>query len=219
MTQIFALGLDTDQDLTAFAPAIKTAFAGAGCDHPFVMRYLGRMTRAEADAIRAAGLALCLIYETSALRSLGGATAGQLDGIRALKQVSLIGSPPATVAIFPTVDTDVSTPTQIAAVEAYFIAFDAVIFGKYQIGGYADGTAESALRADGMPYTWLAGAMGWDGSRAFLATGNPTLVQGPTIAARTKHIWRDFPSVAWPALPFDYDPDIALAADYGAWAA
>ncbi len=198
------LGLDADQDLTNFAPAIKAAGLS------FVCRYLKNMRSHEVAALHAAGLSIVCIFESTATRSLEGADAGTADAKTAMGQMRALGAP-SSAAIYATVDSDAGE-ADLAAIEAYFVAFDAVLWGHCKIGGYADGTVISRLRADGMPYCWLAGASGWDGSRDFI---DPTMMQGPTIAADTEHEWH---GENWPALPFDYDPNLAFTDDYGQWA-
>lgn len=207
------LGLDADTDLTHYAPAIKAKGL------QFVCRYLKNLGKQEAQAISKAGLRIVMIFEVRATNSLAGERAGAQDGMTALRQAQALGAP-STAAIYTTVDTDV-TAADVSAIEDYFAAFDDVIFGHYRIGGYADGTALSELRNHGLPYCWLAGAMGWDGSRQFFDTGHPTLVQGPTISKGKGGNWAPhgiktaMPVITWPDLGFNYDPDVAMSDDYG----
>lgn len=212
-------GLDADQNLSDYAADIKAAGL------TFVMRYLKNLSSAEVEALHGAGLSVGLIFETTGDRALGGADAGAEDGAEALRQARALGAP-SSVAIYATVDGDVAEE-QLDAVGAYFVAFDGCLWASptegadpvclYRIGGYADGTAISGLRDEGLPLCWLAGAMGWDGSRVFLATGKPDLVQGPTLTAGGH--WSPVPEqpLAWPDLGFAYDPDVALSDDIGAW--
>ena len=71
----------------------------------FVGRYLvpsgwKALTRAEAEAITAAGLRLLTVWETTADRARGGAEAGASDGARALKCARDIGMPDTGIIYF-----------------------------------------------------------------------------------------------------------------------
>lgn len=207
-------GLDADQSLARQAHAIKAG----GID--FVMRYLKNLTTDELEVLHAAGLAVGFIWESTATRALEGADAGTEDGTRALSMMRALGAPSSCV-VYATVDNDVGADddTDLTAIGEYFDAFDAVLWpdasqpALYRIGGYADGTVLSKMRSYGMPKCWLAGAMGWDGSREFEANEHPDLVQGPTLAHGGN--WH---GMEWPDLGFAYDPNLALVADFGGWA-
>lgn len=205
-------GLDVDEVMTNQAPLLKAA----GFD--FILRYLKNVAAAEVAALHRAGLIVGFIWETTATRALDGAAAGAEDGQKALAMMQSLGAP-ATCAIYATVDNDIGAgdDTDIAAVEDYFAAFDSVLWGNgdppnYPIGGYADGTVLGALRDHGLPFMWLAGAMGWDGSRDFEVDNHPHLVQGPTISGGSWH------GQQWPDVGFQYDPDLALIEEFGGWA-
>lgn len=203
------LGLDADTILTPYAPAIAAAGISA------VGRYLKNLEPAEVAALHAAGVAIWLIFEGGSDNVLGGAGQGTEDGNRALAQAQALGAPP-TAAIYATADFDIASD-QLALALDYWAAFDAVIWGKYQIGGYADGTVLSGLRDHGLPYRWLAGAMGWDGSREFLQSESPEIVQGPTIDGGGSWSPPGTPPIDWPDLGFPYDPDVIFVADCGLW--
>lgn len=190
-------GLDAATDLTRFANQIKAA----GFDH--VGRYTKNVTRAEIDALHAAGLGVFLIFEGTADRSLAGAAAGQADGTKARAQARALGAPD-TVRIYTTCDTD-PTGSQVATVKAYGDGFAAAagVSGFYACGAVL---AVSALTP------WLAGASGWNGSKAYDATGKWVMKQGPDLGGRAA----SWAGINWPALGFDYDPNL-IAGDIGAW--
>lgn len=199
--------------LDVLAPLNSQAIARvAAGNFQFVMRYLKNVTETEVTNIRKAGLKIGMIWETTATRALQGQGAGKYDSWTAVAAMQRFGAPPQAT-IFATVDKDVNTEAQINAVEDYFVAFDAGISKWFQIGGYANGTALTRLKEDGLLLTWLAGAMGWSGSRDFAKTGNPSLIQGPTLGVNGGH-WH---AIDWPGLGFQYDPDLAFVEDFGAW--
>lgn len=198
------LGRDADEDLSPHAAAIKAAGIG------FVFGYSRFLTKAMVEKYHAAGLMVGVFDERQATRALQGAAAGAVDGKAALTFMQAIGAPPSA-AIFATVDDDVSTTAQLAAIEDYFAAYDGYLYPHFQIAGYADGTALSALRQHGLPIEDLAGAMGWNGSRAFTLSGKPHLIQGPTIGPHGG-TWTPpgQATIKCPALGFSYDPQVAL---------
>jgi peptidoglycan hydrolase-like protein with peptidoglycan-binding domain len=191
------------------AATILTPYARTIADNGFgnVGRYLKSLTVAEVAALHAVGLGVWLIFETTATRALDGGPAGSVDGARSALQAQALGAPPGT-AIYTTVDIDPSV-AQLAAVSAYFAAYAAAL-GPYKLGGYADG---AVLDKTHPQYPWLSGAMGWQGSRQYLAAHPDVFRQGPEIKAGQTASWND---LAWPAMPFAYDPNIC-AGDIGAW--
>lgn len=208
------LGLDADQDLTRYAPAIRAKGISFAC------RYLKNLHLPEVEALSNVGIRTVMIFETAASRALSGEAAGTQDGALALKQARSINAPNAA-AIYATVDHD-ATIHDMPTVQQYFGAFGDVLYGHFRLGGYADGTVETGLlTAQELDYCWLAGAMGWDGSRAFYDTGQADLVQGPTVHRGHSMIWAPhgiktaMPAIQWPDLGFDYDPDVATSDDYG----
>lgn len=201
--------IDADEDLSRYAADIKAA----GIDG--ILGYLRILTPEIVANYHAAGLVVGCIDEHTATEALAGAVGGGRDGTAAATKMAVLGAPTGA-GVYATVDTDV-TAAQLGTVEDYFTAYDPCIDPPYRIGGYADGTALSGLRSLGMPLMWLAGAMGWDGSHEFLANGNPTIVQGPTIGADETGVLL---GQNFPALPFDYDPNVAMVdspADAGLW--
>lgn len=194
-------GLDAAAILTPYAKRIADAgFVAVG-------RYLKSLTRAEVDALHAAGLDVWLIYEYRGPRALDGAIAGGVDGRQARMQAISLEAPFGT-RIYVTVDFD-PQPEQMPAVLSYVAAFAGAI-SPYAIGAYASG---EVLRRSGVA-PWLAGAMGWTGSRAFDV--DPPLwemKQGQTITASRIARWA---GLDWPAMPFDYDPDV-IAGEIAAW--
>lgn len=193
-------GLDADQDLSAHAGTMKAAGLS------FAMRYLKNLSVAEVTALHGAGLKIGAVFETAADRAFGGTQNGMEDGARALQQMRQF-TDLRTAAIFPAVDGDVP-PGMMDAVVDYFAAFDSKVFGSYDIGGYAGGSALEDLLAHGLSYPWLAGAMGWAGSRDFDTANRWVIKQGPTL-----HAGGEWDGMVWPNLGFAYDPDVATKLD------
>jgi hypothetical protein len=191
------IGFDADQDCSHVAVAAYAKGARFCC------RYLKNLSPAEITALHAAGLAIVLIWETTATRALAGALAGTVDGHLAAGQAIALGVPlRATVAIYATADFDV-TEAQQGAVMAYLDAFDATVGYSYRTGAYANG-AICALAIQRGRYAWLAGGMGMRGSAAFLASGKATIVQSVGDKADLD-------------LGIDIDSDTAIDGDIGAW--
>ena len=141
------------------------AFRAAG--YEFAARYLvperyawKRLTRAEAEAITAAGMQIVSVYETTANRPAGGAAAGVDDGAEALKEAKEIGQPEGS-AIYFAVDYD-AQPKDYNAIEAYLRAAASNIPG-YRVGVYGSFSVveEMARRIPGIhvwqTYAWSRG--------------------------------------------------------------
>jgi hypothetical protein len=206
---IVNLGLDADMSYVPFLDEIGSTFGALGFPTPLLLCYTKVITPAHLAAYKAAGFPVALIFEMGAKNSLGGADQGSRDGAHCVAQMKALGAP-QKAAVYLTSDTDVG-PANLAPVEDYFAAADASIFAAgYRIGGYADGTELMKLHSDGLDFEWLAGAMGWDGSRAMLGSGTPDIVQG---IIRPGGSWLGFD---WPSIGgLDYDPNIVYATDVG----
>jgi len=167
----------------------------------FVVRYLSPNTAAnpaktltpgELAGYRAAGLAVCVVWETTASRALAGATAGLTDARLAATRAHLLGFP-ADQPIYFAVDTDVDGP----AVAGYFRGVAGVL-GVARVGVYGGIKPVSYLFDHGLctygwqTYAWSAGR--WD----------------PRAQARQ---YRNGVRVAGIVC----DLDRAMAADYGQW--
>lgn len=193
------IGFDTDTPVSAVVAALAVQ-KGAG----FCCRYLKNLSRSEIAALHAAGLAIVLIFESTARRALGGAPSGATDGARALAAARALGAPDSA-AIYATADFDV-TPAQEADVMAYFAAFKIAI-APMKFGVYANGAiCQLALDKGIANYTWLMGGLSMRDSRKFLASGKATIVQ-------------DVGDKSGLYLGIAIDTDLAYADDYGGWAA
>jgi hypothetical protein len=96
----------------------------------FVVRYIrpgdGRsLTTAEIADYRAHGLAICLVFESTANRALSGKAAGAADAISAQSNAAALGIP-TTVSIYFAVDFDAAA-SQYVAIDAYLQGAASVI--------------------------------------------------------------------------------------------
>lgn len=192
-----SLAVGIDQAWDRASPAQLREFGAA-----FVCRYLGEdttgknLTRAEADAYRAAGIAIVSNYEYAA----GGALRGFRDGQRvarlAADQHLAVGGP-ADRPIYFSVDLDVVTGAQMSAVGSYFGGIASVI-GHRRVGAYGEYSVikmlfDNALIAYGwQTYAWSSG--NWDPRAQLRQVRNGIKVAGHTV-----------------------DLNEAWAADYGQW--
>lgn len=169
----------------------------------FVIGYVGQdttgknITRAEVDAYRAAGIAVLLVYEYSATAVHGGVSAGAADADLAVRQAQALGYPPGCAIAFA-VDED-TTPNP-AIVYDYAHAFTArvraagyrsMVYGGLATVGYClvHGLVDLAWQT----YAWSGGV--WDPRAAIRQVRNGVTIAGMNV-----------------------DLDIAMTADYGAWA-
>lgn len=167
----------------------------------FVCRYLStpgnpkNLTRAEAKKLRAAGIAIVLVFETTARRALGGRVAGIRDA-RSARAQAVGCAAPAHQPIYFAVDFDPS-PAELATVVAY-IHGAASVLGRTATGVYGgDAAVKACLDAGACKYAWQTYAWShgvWDPRAQLRQTLN-----GQTCAG------------------IEVDHDLAVTADYGQW--
>ncbi|MCD9025733.1 DUF1906 domain-containing protein [Cohnella silvisoli] len=127
-------GIDCATPLT-----VKTVKAIAAAGYGFAARYLvppgysKRLKLAEAEAITAAGMQIVSVYETTANRPNGGASAGAEDGVKAFQEAKSIGQPIGS-AIYFAVDYE-ALSKDYDKIEAYLRAV-AVVLRGYAVGVY-----------------------------------------------------------------------------------
>lgn len=196
-----------------FGPASAGVLAKAKAHgYSFVARYYGSPGSAklllpdEARRITDAGLRIFSVFERTSGRPLEGAAAGAADAMLAVAQATRVGQPHGSTICFA-VDTDVdmSVSSNRQAVAAYFDATKSAVINPYQVGGYGGGDVLGYLLNENLiSVAWLAGAMGWHGSRAFDASLKWHLKQGATVKGGD--------------LGIEYDPNVAVDLDkIGAW--
>lgn len=129
-------GIDCAVPLTA-----EKAKAMYAAGMRFACRYLvpesmawKRLTRAEAEAITAAGMKIVSVFQRGQKDAAGGAANGSRDGKAAYQEAKLIGQPEGT-AIYFAVDYD-AQPKDYDAIEAYLRAAGTAIMGNVPAKGY-----------------------------------------------------------------------------------
>ena len=162
----------------------------------FVVRYLSQtlskvITRAEAEAYHAEGLAIVTVYEDGANWMLGGAAAGKAAAELAQRQLTAAGAP-GHAPVYLADDFQV-TPAQFPALDAC-VAGAEQVHGKDQTGIYGPLAAVQDIHAR---YRWQTAAWSggaWDPADDIrqYATGGTTL------------------GVQW-------DLDESMAPDFGQW--
>lgn len=190
---------------TAVPYLAKSVKAGVG----FIGRYYGGhrskdLTLAEARAISQAGLKIVSVFEAGG-DNIANFTKAQAvkDGAAALTLAGLCQQPFGT-AIYFAVDCDPTPPQLAGNVLPYFATLLGAVGPHYQIGVYGSGNVCTALLHNKTAQrSWLGGAMGWQGSRAFKA-------------ALTWDICQGIPGDPY-KLGAQVDPDQARTADFGGW--
>lgn len=144
-----------------FTTPLSTAKAKELADNgiQFVCRYLvperlrsKRITKAEAEAITAAGMQIVSVYETTADRAKGGSEAGRADGIAALKETKIVGQPVGS-AVYFAVDYD-AQPAEYDIIEAYLRNAFAELPG-YAVGVYGSfAIVEEMARRKACTHFW-----------------------------------------------------------------
>jgi len=163
-----------------------TAMKAAGVT--FVCRYLSHdttgknATPGEVAMLRAAGMALVFVWETTAARALAGAGAGQADAVDALSQARGLGLPDDR-PIFFAVDFD-AMPTDQPKINDYFDGVASVI-GLNRVGMYSGyGPVARAfdagkIRYGWQTYAWSAGK--WDGRAGIQQYSNDERIGGQDV--------------------------------------
>jgi hypothetical protein len=107
------------------------------------VRYLSHkpaknLSPGERDALHAAGLAVGLVWETTASRTLGGYAAGRADGFEANRQADALGYPKDR-AVFYAVDFDATVDQVAGSIADYFRGVTdlggrpAGVYGSYRV--------------------------------------------------------------------------------------
>jgi phosphatidylserine/phosphatidylglycerophosphate/cardiolipin synthase-like enzyme len=168
-------GIDASVNTTASLNCL--AAAGFG----FVARYYGgsagkRLTRAEAEAISAAGMQVVAVWE-SASTSVGyfSHDKGLADGRAAYRYANGTIGQPAGTPIYFAVDYDAAPGHVSGAIGEYFrgvreaFALEGAGNPRYTVAVYGSGRVCRALLASGaVSHTWLAQSTGWAGYNDFV---------------------------------------------------
>lgn len=166
------------------------------------------LTRAELDALYAAGLAVAVVFQQR-----GGANGhiedldavnGETDAMRALELAAALQQPTGS-AIYFAADWDYASEEDLARLTPYFERVWSALEGRYLVGVYASGTVGRQLKAGGLvDHVWLSSDLRWSGTRAALDEGEWSLFQR-------------FPYEVSPIGGFGYDGNVVNPAveDYG----
>ncbi|MEV6963782.1 DUF1906 domain-containing protein, partial [Hamadaea sp. NPDC051192] len=178
-----------------------SAIVAAG--YSFVCRYVSwsttgkNLTRAEADALRDAGLGIVTNWEYSANEALNGYSAGVENATEAYRQAIACGMP-SNRPIYFSVDFD-ATEAQQSAINSYFDGVASVL-GRSRVGAYGGYYVIKRLFDAGkitwgwQTYAWSGGS--WDSRAQLRQVQNGITVDGA-----------------------DCDRNEARAADFGQWGA
>ncbi|HLX18478.1 MAG TPA: hypothetical protein VKS24_25095 [Bradyrhizobium sp.] len=169
------LAFDADQHIGAIAPlAISKGVR-------IFLPYYKLFSPADRDAIFAAGAAagvevgIIPIFETTAERALGGASAGSNDADAIAAYMNSVRQPLDTAFVL-TFDFDEQTAQDLAC-RAYAAAVHAGVDTQPMIA-YGNGALTEELKAAGIAkFSWVAGGMGMRGTRADIAGGNEDMQQ------------------------------------------
>ena len=161
-----------------------------------VWRYLGGtadkdLSRAEAEALHAAGLGIGCVFEGLADRPLSGAAAGTEDGKAAAAQARDIGLPKGAPLLVAVGDFQ-AIGDQIATVHDYYYAFRQETEDTWQTGGYATSYMISALVAAGAEGLWWQNAMTDEGVSGDIVNPHASVYQRVTPTRQIKDAEGDY---------------------------
>lgn len=171
----------------------------------FIVGYVSRdksknITRAECVAAHAAGITVCLVWETTSNRALSGTSGGMVDGPEARRQANALGFP-ADRPIYVAVDFDATAAELLTAVGPYLRAFGpTALVGVY--GGLR--TVKYVLDHHFAAYGWQTYAWSQD--------AHHVVQWDPRAQARQ---YSNGVHIAG----HDTDLDRAVATDFGQWPA
>jgi Domain of unknown function (DUF1906) len=166
----------------------------------FVVRYVPYggyqkgLTAAEIADYQAHGLAIALVWESTANRALSGKTAGVSDARTAQAAAAALGFPDTT-AIYFAVDFDVSD-AQLPAIDAY-LAGASMILGAVRVGVYGGRRVVAHCKAAGIRWLWQTFAWSY----------------GTVVAGIHLYQYHNGQTINGASL----DLDRAMQADYGQW--
>ena len=156
-------------------PCPPSTLAQAG--YQFVLTYSRVITAAQISQTHAAGMALGLIFESTADRALGGGQAGASDAVTFLTQIDGLGYPAGTVA-FTNVGDFVAAPSQMPAINAYYGSWSGVIASRsFAPGAYGTGYIIDQLVALGNGGYWWQNAMDDNGEPGSRVSPNAHIYQ------------------------------------------
>jgi Domain of unknown function (DUF1906)/Putative peptidoglycan binding domain len=143
-----------------------------------------RLTPDEADAIIRAGMRLAVVYQCAGdCAASFSQDAGAQDGAHARDYAAHVIGQPSGSAIYFAVDYDASDADIRTRIVPYFAAVRSALTGgtgtpSYQIGVYGSGAVcQALLKAGLVSFTWVSQSGGFNGTAAFLRSGQWNLHQ------------------------------------------
>ncbi|MDI7860455.1 TIGR02594 family protein [Rhizobiaceae bacterium n13] len=139
------------------------------------------LTERELEALHAADLSVAVVFQQRGgadgnISDLNSAN-GVRDAERALELAAKLNQPHGS-AIYFAVDWDYFRTSELRQIEPYFEEVRRLLGNDYKLGVYGSGTVGTHFQGLGLAdYIWLAGALGWSGTRRALERGNWTLFQ------------------------------------------
>ena len=167
-----------------------------------------RLESNEAASLEQAGLSLAVVFQQRG--GAGGhiedldAQSGRADARRAVELATNLDQPHGS-AIYFAVDHDYFRQSEVRRIVPYFEEVRNRFGTDYRIGVYGSGTIGRAMLDRGLvDFVWLAGAVGWSGTRDMLRTDDWALFQ--------KYLHK-----TWPGGAFGYDGNVLSPAqrDFG----
>jgi hypothetical protein len=137
-----------------------------------------RITKAEANALSAAGIKIFVVFEDFGSPNLT-ADQGAHDAQIALQQASGIEQPEGTAIYFAVEGLpDGYDKEDLPGIRAYFAGVNGVLAGRYKAGVYSDGVVcDDLLNKSLCQYAWLSASTAFPGSKAFYNSGRWALAQ------------------------------------------
>jgi glycoside hydrolase-like protein/SH3 domain-containing protein len=178
--------IDTNHRTTAKLACLASAGVSA------LIRYYARvtsqpekrLTRAEAEAVRDAGMSIAIVHEAAGNHAEAFShDTGVADASYARNYGAKVIGQPAGSAIYFGVDYDSKEPDITNRIVPYFQAVRTVLSAPdgspvYRIGVYGDGVTLKALLDAGLvDFTWISQSTGFPGSKQFKASNRWTLFQ------------------------------------------
>ena len=139
------------------------------------------LTRQELQALHEAGLSVAVVFEQRGgaggnLSDLDAASGGR-DGSQALSLATRMEQPQGS-AIYFAVDSDFFRRSELDQIAEYFRQAKSALAGNYLVGVYGSGAVGGHLQKQGLvDHVWLAGALGWSGTRDALSEQSFTIFQ------------------------------------------
>jgi hypothetical protein len=141
-----------------------------------------RLTRQEAVAACNAGFQLFVVFENNGDPELSH-EAGVNHGQIALAQAKAVAQPEGSAIYFALEHLPNGyKKADLPGIRQYIQGVKSVLDNHYRVGAYSNGSTLDALLTEGLcKLPWLSASLGFEGSKAFLASGKWVLAQDPHV--------------------------------------